>query len=235
MGLGGPSRMGEDAPALYHLLFDLDGTLTDPAPGITACLLHAARALGQTSGSARDMRRFIGPPLREALSEILRTDDAVLIEEAVRLYRERFSSIGLFENAVYPGVPHALDQLRGEGFVMRVVTSKPKVYADQIIDHFQLREFFPCVYGAELSGERSSKTELLACLLQSEPSDPARACMIGDRSHDILGAKAHGIASLGVTWGYGTRDELQAAGADRVIDAVDELIGAARASSAKQS
>jgi phosphoglycolate phosphatase len=181
------------------------------------------------------MRRFIGPPLREALGEILRTDDAVLIEEAVRLYRERFSSTGLFENAVYPGVPDALAQLRGEGFVLRVVTSKPKVYADRIVDHFQLREFFPHVYGAELSGGRSTKAELLAYFLQSEPSDPARACMIGDRSHDIVGARAHGISSVGVTWGYGTRDELRAAGADRVIDEVGELLGAARASSAKQS
>jgi phosphoglycolate phosphatase len=223
------------APALYHLLFDLDGTLTDPAPGITACLLHAARALGQTSCSAAGLRRFIGPPLREALAEILRTDDAALIEEAVRLYRERFSSMGLFENAVYPGVPSALEQLRAEGFVLRVVTSKPKVYADQIVDHFQLRPFFTHVYGAELSGERSTKTELLAYLLRCEPSDPARACMIGDRSHDILGAKAHGMASVGVTWGYGTRAELQAAGADRVIDEVAELIGAARASSLPQS
>jgi len=213
---------------LYYLLFDLDGTLTEPAPGIAASFAYAAQALGRTSPSVAELRRFIGPPLRDAFVELLGSEEPALIEEAVRLYRERYSSIGLFENAVHPGVPGVLTQLRSEGFASCIVTSKPRVYADRIIDHFGLREFFEHVYGPELSGERSSKTELIAYVLTSE-SIPARsACMIGDRAHDIVGARANGIASLGVTWGYGTAAELHAAGADRVIDAVDELPAASR-------
>ena len=214
---------------MYYLLFDLDGTLTEPAPGITASFAYAAQALGRAAPSVAELRRFIGPPLRDAFVELLGTDDPALIEEAVRLYRERYSTIGLFENTVHPGVPGVLTQLRSEGFELRIVTSKPKVYADRIIDHFGLGNFFEHVYGPELSGERSSKTELIAYVLKTESIAPRGACMIGDRAHDIVGARANGIASLGVTWGYGTAAELHAAGADHVIDAVDDLLAASRA------
>jgi phosphoglycolate phosphatase len=174
------------------------------------------------------MRRYIGPPLRQVFAEALATQDAARIEEAVRLYRERFSTLGLYENALYPGLARVLGELAGEGFALRVVTSKAHVYADRIIDHFGLRQFFPRVYGAELSGERSSKAELLGHVLSSEAVEPRNACMIGDRLHDVEGARTHGIATLGVTWGYGSREELQTAGADLVIDALDELPGAVR-------
>ena len=213
---------------VYQLFFDLDGTLTDPAPGITACILHAVRALGRAAPPAVEMRRFIGPPLREVFAEILATQDVARIEEAVALYRERFSTLGLYENSVYPAVPRVLAELRSAGFQLRVVTSKAHVYADRIIDHFGLREFFPRVYGAELSGERSTKTELIGYALASERTEPRSCCMIGDRLHDIEGAKAHGIRALGVTWGYGSREELETAGADLVIDALEELPGAVR-------
>ncbi|MEO8182471.1 MAG: HAD hydrolase-like protein [Deltaproteobacteria bacterium] len=216
---------------MYHLFFDLDGTLTDPAPGITACIAHAVRALGHTPPPAVEMRRFIGPSLREVFAEVLATEDVARIEDAVRLYRERFSTLGLYENSVYPALTGVLAQLRQDGFELRVVTSKAHVYADRIIDHFELREFFPRVYGAELSGARSSKAELIAHVLSSEAIEPPNACMIGDRRHDIDGAKAHTMAAIGVTWGYGTREELEAAGADRVIDALEELPEAVRSSS----
>jgi phosphoglycolate phosphatase len=209
-----------------YLLFDLDGTLTDPAPGITACIVHAVRALGHVAPPAAELRRFIGPPLREAFAELLSTEDSARLEDGVRLYRERFSTLGLYENAVYPAVPRVLGELRSAGFQLRVVTSKAHVYADRIIDHFQLREFFPRVYGAELSGERSGKAELIARVLASESIAASRACMIGDRRHDVDGAKANSMAAIGVTWGYGAREELEAAGADRVIDAWHELPGA---------
>lgn len=213
---------------VYHLFFDLDGTLTDPAPGITGCLSYAAQSLGRSKLSASELRRFIGPPLRESFAAILETRDSVMVEEAVRLYRERFAATGMFENAVYPGVEHVLEQLRSDGFQLSVVTSKPELYASQIVDHFGLRQFFPQIYGAELSGERSSKAELVAYALTGEAVEPARACMIGDRSHDILGAAAHGVATVGVTWGYGAVDELRGAGADDLIDAVEDLVGACR-------
>ena len=211
-----------------RIFFDLDGTLTDPAPGIVACMVHALDALGHASPSLNAMRRFIGPPLREAFGEMLGSDDPALQEEAVRLYRERFSTVGLFENAVYPGIPEALAELLQHGFALRVVTSKPTVYADRIIDHFELRSFFPVVYGSELSGERSNKAELLSHVLHSEGVAASRACMVGDRSHDVVGARAHGIPAVGVLWGYGAQDELHEAGAARVVPVVEELVAVLR-------
>jgi phosphoglycolate phosphatase len=212
-----------------HLFLDLDGTLTDPAPGIGACFLHSARALGHTALTEANVRRYIGPPIREAFGEILGTRDVERIEEAVRIYRERFSTIGLFENAVYPGVPEALARLSATGHALSIVTSKAAVYAERIIDHFELRRFVPRVYGAELSGERSTKAELVAHALAGERLAPAQACMIGDREHDVHGAKANGLASIGVTWGYGSRSELEAAGASYLVDTLEQLIAAVAA------
>ncbi|WP_437588300.1 HAD hydrolase-like protein [Sorangium sp. So ce1000] len=206
------------------LFLDLDGTLTDPAPGIAACFVHTAHVLGHGSISLAEVRRFIGPPLREAFAEILATRDSVRIEEAVRVYRERFGTLGLFENSVYAGVPEALAQLCQAGHGLCLVTSKAAVYAERIVDHFGLRAHVPRVYGAELSGERSTKAELIAHALERESLTPADACMIGDREHDILGAKVHGLVAIGVTWGYGSRAELEAAGADRIVDTLEELV-----------
>jgi phosphoglycolate phosphatase len=214
---------------MRHLFLDLDGTLTDPAPGIGACFLHSARALGHTTLTEANVRRYIGPPIREAFGEILGTREVGRIEEAVRIYRERFSSIGLFENSVYPGVPEALARLCSAGHSLSIVTSKAAVYAERIVDHFGLRRFVPRVYGAELSGERSTKAELVAHALAGERLAPAQACMIGDREHDVLGAKAQAVAAIGVTWGYGSRSELEAAGADHVVDTLEQLIAAVAA------
>jgi phosphoglycolate phosphatase len=209
---------------MRHLFFDLDGTLTDPAPGIGACFVHTARALGHTELTEAAMHRFIGPPLREAFCELLATRDQAVIEEAVRIYRERFGTVGLFENSVYPGVIEALGRLGAAGHGLSVVTSKPAPYANRIVDHFGLRELVPHVYGAELSGERSTKAEQIALALEVERLAPRDACMIGDREHDVLGARVHGVRAIGVTWGYGSRAELEAAGADRVVDTLEELI-----------
>jgi phosphoglycolate phosphatase len=214
---------------MRHLFLDLDGTLTDPAPGIAACFVHSARALGHTALTEADVRRFIGPPLREAFADILGTRDVERLEEAVRIYRERFSTLGVFENSVYPGVPGALAQLCARGHPLSIVTSKASVYAERIVDHFDLRRYVPRVYGAELSGERSTKSELVAFALAAERLTPAQACMIGDREHDVLGARAHGVAAIGVTWGYGARSELEAAGADYLVDTLDGLIAAVAA------
>jgi phosphoglycolate phosphatase len=210
-------------PARRHLFLDLDGTLTDPAPGIAACFQHSARALGHTRLDEAEVRRCIGPPLREAFVELLGTRDVARIEEAVRLYRERFSTVGLFENALYPGVPAALARWCAAGHPLSIVTSKPAVYAERIVDHFGLRPFLRRVYGAELSGERSTKAELVAHALAGERLAAAEACMIGDREHDVHGARAHGVAAIGVTWGYGSRAELEAAGADAIVDTLDGL------------
>lgn len=212
-----------------HLFFDLDGTLTEPAPGITACIAHALLALGVSPPAPEELRRFIGPPLREAFAELLHTRDAALIEDAVRLYRERFSSVGLFENEPYPGIVDVLAELEHDGFGLVVVTSKPEVYARRILEHFELARFFGNVYGAELSGERSTKAELVAHALGRESLAAERVCMVGDRRHDIEGARACGVGALGVAWGHGSVDELRTAGAEAVIATVPELPDACRA------
>ncbi len=210
-----------------HIFFDLDGTLTDPAPGITGCIRYAVEELGFTP--EENLNKYIGPPLRESFRCMLATMDGELVEEAMRLYRERFARVGLFENALYEGIPDLLAELREGGSELRVVTSKPKVYADRIIDHFELREWFPFVYGAELDGARSDKGELIAWVLEQEGlTAGAAACMIGDRRHDILGAKKHRLATVGVAWGYGAEGELVDAGADRVVEHVPEVAGAIR-------
>lgn len=214
---------------MKNLFFDLDGTLTDPAPGIGACFLHSARVLGHAELDAVDLRRFIGPPLRDAFAELLGTSDPARIEEAVRLYRDRFATVGLYENRVYPGVLEALRRLCAAGHRLSLVTSKPAEYAERIVDHFALRACIPRVYGAELSGQRSTKDELVAHALASEGLTPPRVCMIGDREHDVRGARAHAVVAIGVTWGYGCRAELEAAGADRVVDTLDELLAAVAA------
>lgn len=216
------SAVGPRSPV--SLFFDLDGTLTDPALGITSCIRYALGALGHDGGT--QLARFIGPPLHHSFAELLATDDDGLIQEAVRLYRERFATVGLYENAVFDGVPEALQNLVEEGHSLRVVTSKPTVYADRIIDHFRLRPFFPVAYGSELSGVRTDKAELLAHVLEIE--QPEQAVMIGDRLHDIVGAKSNGLAAVGVLWGYGSAQELRQAGADHLVERVADIPHAVR-------
>ena len=155
--------------------------------------------------------------------ELLGTRDAVRVEHAVRLYRERFGSVGLFENSVYPGVHEALAELSRAGHQACIVTSKPAPYAERIADHFGLREHLPAIYGAELSGGRSTKLELIALALEAEGARAEETCMIGDREHDVLGANGHGVHAIGVTWGYGSRAELLAAGADTLLDSIADL------------
>jgi phosphoglycolate phosphatase len=214
---------------MTHLFFDLDGTLADPAVGIIACIQHAIRALSSSPWPDLELRRFIGPPLRDSFREILATQDVELVETAVEHYRERYTAGGLFENVVYPGIPEALAQLESAGFPMWVVTSKPTVFATRILEHFGLRARFSAVYGSELSGERSTKSELIAHVLAREQIRPTQACMIGDRRHDIEGARCHrGVLSLGVLWGYGTRSELEAAGANDLVESVGALPAAVR-------
>ncbi|HKU40005.1 MAG TPA: HAD hydrolase-like protein [Polyangiales bacterium] len=208
---------------LTHLLFDLDGTLTDPREGITRCYAHALRSLGREPPPLAALERFIGPPTREVMSELLATADRELIEHGVRVYRERFASVGLFENAPYPGVGDVLAALLGRGFALYVCTSKPEVYAVQILDHFELSQFFQRIYGCELDGTRADKADLLAYLVQKESIEPQRAVLIGDRLHDVRAARKSGLYSIGVLYGFGSEAELTQAGADLVCPTLAEL------------
>lgn len=198
---------------MVNVLFDLDGTLTDPREGIVACLKYALLGLGHDCPSDLDLARFIGPPLKESFAVLLHTADRKQINAAVELYRQRFSSKGMLENTVYPGIHSALTTLRGRGALLFVTTSKPRVFAERIVEHFGLKEYFCAVYGSELDGTRSDKGDLIAHVLQAESLSPHSTVMVGDRAHDILGAKAHGVFPIGVLWGYGSSDELIAAGA----------------------
>ncbi|HEX3854139.1 MAG TPA: HAD hydrolase-like protein [Polyangiaceae bacterium] len=209
-----------------HLFFDLDGTLTDSQPGILRCMRHALTEMGLEVPPDETLIRFIGPPTNDTFRELLSSSDPELNLRAISIYRERFARLGMFENSVYPGVAAGLSVLREAGFPLLVVTSKPEVYANQIIDHFELREFFGHVYGSELSGERANKGELIAHVLSSEGLSSADAWMFGDRLHDIRGAKLNGLRAGGVLWGYGSRDELTLAGADAVFADMPGLVRA---------
>lgn len=210
----------------WNILFDLDGTLTDPGPGITRCIAYALAGLGREIPSEEELCSFIGPPLQTTFHALLNEapGEVALTNQAIALYRERFVPIGMYENAVYPGIPELLAQLHADGCKLYVATSKPAVFAKEIVRHFGLDSYFIGVYGSELSGERVHKPELIAYLLAQENIDPETAIMIGDRKHDMIGATACSLhAAVGVTYGYGGADELRAAEASVLCDSPEGL------------
>ena len=206
------------------LLFDLDGTLTDPGVGIVRCIRHALAALGRDEYDDARLRRCVGPPLADSFRLLLQTEDEATLARAVALYRERFGTVGLFENAVYDDIPELLRELHAQGRELYVVTSKPHVYARRIVRHFGLEGWFREIYGSKLDGTRVHKRELIRWVLEREQLAPGDACMIGDRGHDVAGARANGVRAIGVLWGYGSREELAAAGADALVEMVPELL-----------
>ncbi|MCS5629149.1 MAG: HAD hydrolase-like protein [Planctomycetes bacterium] len=195
------------------VLFDLDGTLTDPREGITRCIRHALEKLGRDSPPDSELFRFIGPPLREAFASILGPADRDLIEKAVALYRERFASIGILENQVYPGIPALLVRLRELQYRLLVATSKPIVYAERILEHFGIARHFEAVYGPDLDGNHDDKSEMVRFLVREERLEPANTALVGDRKHDMLAARENGLIAIGVAYGFGTEAELASAGA----------------------
>ncbi len=195
-----------------HVLFDLDGTLTDSKEGIIACIRFALLKLDIEIDKAINLESYIGPTLRDTFAELCGNDEAA--EKAVSLYRERFSTLGLFENRVYDGIPECLTQLLERADSIYVATSKPTIYSKQIIEHFNLSQYFDAVYGSNLDGSLSDKTDLLGHILKSEGLSPEDTVMIGDRSFDMIGAKNHGLKAVGVLWGFGSEKELKHAGAD---------------------
>lgn len=195
-----------------HVFFDLDGTLTDPKEGFVKSVQLALSTLNIELESGCNLETYIGPPLHETFKKLCGSDSTAA--KAISLYRERYASTGLFENKPYDGIHACLDRLGGMTASMHVVTSKPTIFSKQIIEHFELDQYFDAVYGSNLDGTLSDKTELLAQVLESESILPRDAVMIGDRRFDMIGAKNHGIPALGVLWGYGSEEELTRAGAD---------------------
>ncbi len=210
-----------------HLLFDLDGTLTDSKPGILNCIQHAMASHGLPVPRQEDLGWCIGPPLRETLARLLGDDSHELLEPVLVTYRERYGTVGLFENELYPEIVETLFALRDRGHTLHVATSKVEVYAKRIIDHFGLSEFFVSVNGSGMDGSRANKAILIAHVLQTQGIDPAEAVMIGDREHDMIGAKANSLPAIGALWGYGSGRELMESGATlcaRVPHLLPELI-----------
>ncbi|MCA9925088.1 MAG: HAD family hydrolase [Anaerolineales bacterium] len=200
--------------AIDTILFDLDGTLTDPKVGITESVRYAMRKMKRPLSPETNLDWCIGPPLQENFARLLDTTDPARIDEAIRLFRERFGTVGLYENEPYPDMPDVLAQLQTRGFRLFIATSKPTLFAAKIVAHFNLDVYFEAIYGSELDGTRSHKPDLIRYVLQQEQLNHLQAVMIGDREHDVLGAKANGMAAVGVTYGYGQEEALNRAGAN---------------------
>ena len=201
-------------PHARPLLVDLDGTLTDNFLGISRSIRHALTALDAPVPDDALLRTCVGPPLRHTFARLLDTDDPARIELAVGHYRERYGDLGWQENEVYAGIAGVVAALAAGGCTLYLCTSKPQPYAERIVAHFGFRPHLAGVYGADLAGTLDDKARLVAHIAGREALD-ARACvMIGDREHDIRAAKANGARSVGVLWGYGSRAELEGAGAD---------------------
>lgn len=199
------------------ILFDLDGTLTDPREGITRCIQHGLQELGHPAPPADELLWCIGPSLKGSFEKLL-GDDADKAAEGVRLYRERFSTIGMFENQVYDGVEEMLKVLTQAGKRLILATAKPHVYAIPILEHFGLDSFFDCMYGSELNGRFTDKTELIAHILDDADLKPGTALMVGDRGLDIIGAHSNALKAIAVLYGYGTREELAETDPDYYAD-----------------
>lgn len=210
---------------INYLLFDLDGTLTDSAEGIINSVKYTAGKLGLAEPDRDTLRKFIGPPLAESFSKLLGLPQDE-IKHAISVYREYFSAVGIYENRLYPWTAELLVMLRVAGFKMAVATSKPEVYAGNIITRFQLEKYFDCICGIPLDNEKMTKSEVIAqALKRLGVSDRSEALMIGDRSYDVAGAAAYGIPCIGVLYGYGEAGELESAGAAAVCKSCEELCG----------
>ncbi len=205
------------------ILFDLDGTLTDPKIGITKSVQYALRKLGIYEENLESLTRFIGPPLRDSFREYYLLDET-RVQKAIEYYREYFSPYGIYENELYPEIPMLLDKLKTAGKYLVIATSKPTVFAEQILHHFDIRQYFDNVVGSNLDETRTTKEEVIEYALANiREEDKKKIVMIGDRKHDIIGAKMNHIDSIGVAYGYGSLEELQMEKPTHIVNDVEGL------------
>ena len=207
-----------------YVLFDLDGTLTDPAEGITNSVMYALRQFGIEETDRKKLFSFIGPPLVDAFMEKygFSEEDA---REATRQYRVYFKDKGIFENVPYEGMEECLRILKERGHVLLVATSKPDVFAEMILERFGFAPYFDHVFGASMDETRTRKDEVIAYAMEHAGIlDPADCVMVGDRKHDILGARENGMDSIGVLFGYGSREELLEAGATYIAESIPDIL-----------
>ena len=209
-----------------NILFDLDGTISNPKEGITKSIAFALEKMGCISPPLEELAVFIGPPLRQALKTLMNDPEPEQIEQAMRFYRQRYGDEGrgMVENILYPDIPETLTALKEQGKQLYIATSKATDIAKKVVSHFGLSDIFVKVYGAEIDGTRSDKTELIAHLLANEKIAPKDAVMIGDRKHDIIGAVKNSVPAIGVLWGYGSAEELQEAGATALCKTPEDLL-----------
>ncbi|MFD3449274.1 HAD family hydrolase [Microbacteriaceae bacterium 4G12] len=205
------------------ILFDLDGTITDPKEGIVNSVQYALNKMNITEQNMKKLELFIGPPLQDSFAEYYKMNEED-INLAINYYRENFKVKGMFENKLYDGMKSLLEKLKQQGKTIIIATSKPTVFAIQILDYFKISSYFDDVVGSNLDGTRTSKTEIIHYILNTYSQySPKNFIMIGDRKHDIIGANNNHISSIGVTYGYGTFEELEGVAPSHIVHSIQEL------------
>lgn len=206
------------------ILFDLDGTLTDPAEGITNSVAYALERYGIVIEDKRTLCNFIGPPLNDSFVKYFDfTEEKAM--EAIYVYREYFRDKGIFENKVYEGIPQLLDKIKQSGRKIVLATSKPEEFALRILEYFNLSAYFDVVAGASMDEKRNKKGDVIRYAMEKGGFSAENAVMIGDREHDVFGAKENNLPSIGVLYGYGSRKELEEAGVDYIAETVEDIFG----------
>jgi phosphoglycolate phosphatase len=207
------------------ILFDLDGTLTESGEGIIRCVQYALEKIGHPEPDAQKLRVFVGPPLMEQFMKYAEVDEETA-RQAVVFYRERYSTIGIFENRVYKGVREMLEGLQRKGYQLAVASSKPEYYVRQILEHFELLDYFREVVGSEMDGTRTSKTDVIEEALRRMKFSDHReqVVMVGDKEHDVLGARQSGLECIAVSYGYGTMEELTQADPLKIVNTPLEVL-----------
>ena len=203
------------------IFFDLDGTITDSGEGIINCAALALEHFGLPVPSREEMRVFVGPPLDQTFIKYGVPADKT--DEAIKVFRSRYTTVGKFENFPYPGIRETLQQLKQQGHRLFVATSKPEILANEVLQHFELDGFFEKIAGATMDGSRSHKADVITYLL-GMTGDVGQTLMVGDTAFDVIGAAAHGISTVGVSWGYGTVEEMEKAGAVAIAHSMDQLV-----------
>lgn len=204
------------------ILFDLDGTITDPKIGITKSFQYALQHFGIQVDNLDALEPVIGPPLKKSFSEFYHLSEDQ-IERAIEKYRERFSTVGLYENEIYDGMENLLKELSEAGYILEIASSKPTVFVEKICKHFKIKQYFTHIVGSFLDGRRGEKEEVVEEAIRLSKATPDHIIMVGDRIYDVIGAHKKGIAVIGVSYGYGGRQELEEAGADVIVDTVAQL------------
>lgn len=207
------------------ILFDLDGTLTESGEGITKSVQYALEKLGQPEPDLKKLEVFVGPPLLQQFMKYAGLDEETAVK-AVEYYRERYTDIGIFENEVYPGVEDMLDKLRGKGYILAVASSKPERFVKKVLDHFDLTKYFQEIVGSEMNGGRTSKADVIEEALDRLHMADHRdqVVMVGDKEHDVFGARKAGLQCLAVSYGYGSEEELKNANPLKIVDSAQEVL-----------